>query len=210
MQVVILCGGQGTRIRDVADDIPKPMIPIGGKPIVWHIMKRYARYGFTNFVLCLGYKSWVIKRFFLDYHPLSADLSISLETGEVTVHNRARDRWKVHLVDTGLQTITGGRIKRLAAWLGNETFMLTYGDAVADIDIDRSICNGRSIPGTLQSFGGIFRRESIGIACCRGHRMLPRGQSRGASKIRFSWAFHSRNRSAAGPKITAVTKALFD
>src|ERR1700675_5022810 len=95
IQVVILCGGEGTRIRDVADDIPKPMIPIGGRPIVWHIMKRYARYGFTNFILCLGYKSWVLKRFFLDYRLANADLSLRLGSpGEVRVHDPAApDDW---------------------------------------------------------------------------------------------------------------------
>jgi glucose-1-phosphate cytidylyltransferase len=111
------------------------MTEIGGHPMLWHIMKIYAAQGFNEFIIALGYKGEVIKRFFLDYPHLNADLSISLGTGEVTVHNRALDNWTVHLVDTGVQTITGGRIKRLASWLGNETFMLTYGDGVADIDL---------------------------------------------------------------------------
>src|SRR5438270_3934657 len=112
MQVVILCGGQGTRIRDVADDIPKPMVPIGGRPILWHIMKGYAQHGFNDFVLCLGYKSQVIKRYFLDYHLSGADFTIDLGAGgEVEVHDPAcREEWRITMVETGLDTMTGGRI----------------------------------------------------------------------------------------------------
>src|SRR5207237_1214687 len=135
MKVVILAGGFGTRLAEETDLKPKPMAEIGGRPILWHIMKNYASQGFSEFVIALGYRGEVIKRFFLDYPNLTADLSISLKTGEVTVHNRARDNWTVHLIDTGLETITGGRIKRLESWIGNETFMLTYGDGVADVDL---------------------------------------------------------------------------
>jgi glucose-1-phosphate cytidylyltransferase len=135
VKVVILAGGFGSRLAEETDSKPKPMTEIGGHPMLWHIMKIYAAQGFNEFIIALGYKGEVIKRFFLDYQHLNADLSISLETGQVTVHNRVRDSWTVHLVDTGLMTITGGRIKRLASWLGNETFMLTYGDGVADIDL---------------------------------------------------------------------------
>lgn len=137
MQVVILCGGMGTRIRDVADDIPKPMIPIGGRPIVWHIMKTYARYGFTDFVLCLGYKSWAIKRWFLDYHLTGADFSISLGRPEqVEIHDsNACEEWRVTFAETGLNAMTGCRVKRIEPYIHGDTFLLTYGDGVSDIDI---------------------------------------------------------------------------
>lgn len=136
MQVVILCGGQGTRIRDVADDIPKPMIPIGGRPILWHIMKRYADFGFNNFVLCLGHKSWVIKRFFLDYHLAHADFSLCLgEPQQIEIHDLATpDDWRVTLAETGLDAMTGCRIKRIEKYIEEDNFLLTYGDGLADVD----------------------------------------------------------------------------
>jgi glucose-1-phosphate cytidylyltransferase len=141
MQVVLLCGGQGTRIRDVADDLPKPMIPIGGRPIVWHIMKRYARYGFTNFILCLGYKSWVVKRFFLDYRLAHADLSLRLGApGEVRVHDPAApEDWHVTLAETGLDAMTGCRLKRIEKYIEGDHFLLTYGDGLADVDLRRLV-----------------------------------------------------------------------
>jgi glucose-1-phosphate cytidylyltransferase len=146
MQVVILCGGQGTRIRDVADDIPKPMIPIGGRPILWHIMKCYAAHGFSKFVLCLGYKSWIIKRYFLDYHLASADFSVDLAAGgDVRIHDSPGDEgWQVTLAETGLEAMTGCRVKRIEKYITGDTFMLTYGDGVADIDIRRLLAFHRS------------------------------------------------------------------
>jgi glucose-1-phosphate cytidylyltransferase len=137
MQVVILCGGQGTRIRDVADDIPKPMIPVGGRPILWHIMKLYAQHGFTNFVLCLGYKSWVIKRYFLDYHLAGADFSLRLGCpDEVVVHgSNGAEEWHVTLAETGLDAMTGCRVKRVEKYVTGDTFLLTYGDGVADVNL---------------------------------------------------------------------------
>jgi glucose-1-phosphate cytidylyltransferase len=137
MQVVILCGGEGTRIRDVADDIPKPMIPVGGRPLLWHIMKGFAHQGFTDFVLCLGYKSWVIKRYFLDYHLHDADFSVDLGSpGAVRVqHGPAEDNWRVTLAETGLKSMTGCRVKRVEKYLTGDHFLLTYGDGVADVDL---------------------------------------------------------------------------
>ncbi|MBN9520387.1 glucose-1-phosphate cytidylyltransferase [bacterium] len=137
MQVVILCGGMGTRIRDVADDIPKPMVPVGGKPILWHIMNGYARQGFKKFVLCLGYKSWVIKQYFLNYGLAGADLTVGLRpNGPVKVHpTGAADDWQVTLAETGAATMTGGRVHRVARYLDGDRFMLTYGDGLADIDL---------------------------------------------------------------------------
>jgi glucose-1-phosphate cytidylyltransferase len=137
MQVVILCGGQGTRIRDIADDIPKPMIPVGGRPIVWHIMKSYAQFGFKRFILCLGYKSWAIKQYFLNYALASSDLTVDLDgIDAVQVKSPYRlEDWQVTLAETGLDTMTGGRVKRIGKYLEGDHFMLTYGDGVSDIDI---------------------------------------------------------------------------
>jgi glucose-1-phosphate cytidylyltransferase len=137
MQVVILCGGQGTRIRDVADDVPKPMIPIGGRPILWHIMKGYARHGFTDFVLCLGYKSWNIKRYFLDYELAGADFTLELKNRErVRIHGSGiEEDWRITLVETGLDAMTGCRVKRIEKYITGDNFLLTYGDGVSDINI---------------------------------------------------------------------------
>jgi glucose-1-phosphate cytidylyltransferase len=137
MQVVILCGGQGTRIRDVADDIPKPMIPIGDRPILWHIMKGYAQYGFTDFILCLGYKGWIIKRYFLDYHLANSDFRLLLGSpGQVHVQGgSAEDHWHVTLAETGLEAMTGCRVKRIERYITGEHFLLTYGDGVADVNL---------------------------------------------------------------------------
>ena len=141
MQVVILCGGQGTRIRDVADDIPKPMIPIGNRPILWHIMNGYAQYGFTDFILCLGYKSWVIKRFFLDYHLAGADFCLKLDDpGRVQIHAPAsQENWRVTLAETGLDAMTGCRIKRIEKYIEGDTFLLTYGDGVANVNVHQLV-----------------------------------------------------------------------
>jgi glucose-1-phosphate cytidylyltransferase len=139
MQVVILCGGQGTRIRDVADDLPKPMIPIGGRPILWHILRGFAQHGLCDFVLCLGYKSWVIKRYFLDYHLAAADFSLDLgRPGEVCLHASApSERWRITLAETGEAAMTGCRVKRIEKYITGDTFLLTYGDGVADVDVGR-------------------------------------------------------------------------
>ena len=139
MRVVILAGGMGTRLSEHTDTMPKPMIEVGNRPIIWHIMKHYAHYGFTEFVVALGYKGEEIKNFFLNYHALNTDVTVSLKSGEVSVHagSNNHEDWVVHLVDTGLHTITGGRLKRLQPWLGRETFMMTYGDGVSNIDLRR-------------------------------------------------------------------------
>jgi glucose-1-phosphate cytidylyltransferase len=139
MQVVILCGGEGTRIRDVAEDVPKPMIPVGDRPILWHIMKGFAHHGFRDFVLCLGYKSWVIKRFFMDYRLQNADFSLEMGRGDrPEVHSLDLDEdWRVTLAETGSHAMTGCRLKRVAKYLSGDHFLLTYGDAVADIDVHR-------------------------------------------------------------------------
>ena len=135
MKVAILCGGLGTRIREETDVRPKPMVEIGGRPILWHIMRGYAARGFTEFVLALGYKHEVIKHYFLDYYHVSGRLTVALGTGRVDVHDGEREDWTVHLVDTGSGSQTGGRVKRLASWLRDGTFMLTYGDGLSDVNV---------------------------------------------------------------------------
>ena len=136
MKAVILAGGLGSRLMEETVLRPKPMVEIGGKPILWHIMKSYASHGINEFIIALGYKGNCIKEYFLNFYANDNDISIDLNTGETTVHGGKQPKWKVHLVDTGLHTQTGGRLKRLKDWLDpEESFMFTYGDGVADLDI---------------------------------------------------------------------------
>jgi len=135
MKVVILAGGLGTRLAEETGVRPKPMVEIDGRPILWHIMKTYAHYGFKEFVIALGYKGEVIKRYFLDYYSLNGGMTINLADGRVTEHKKVCEDWTVHLVDTGSETLTGGRLKRLQPWLKEDTFMMTYGDGVSNVDI---------------------------------------------------------------------------
>ncbi len=135
MKVVILAGGIGSRLSEETETRPKPMIEIGGQPMLWHIMKIYAAHRYNEFIIALGYKGEIVKEYFLRYHFRQNDVSVRLSDGQVEIHDGARDDWHVHLVGTGLYTETGGRVKRLAPWLGREPFMMTYGDGVANIDI---------------------------------------------------------------------------
>lgn len=135
LKVVLLAGGLGTRISEESMLKPKPMIEIGGKPILWHIMKIYSHYGFNDFVILLGYKSYVIKEYFANYFLHQSDVTIDLKNNGMEIHNNSSEPWKVTLLDTGLSTMTGGRIKRAQKFIGDESFMLTYGDGVSDIDI---------------------------------------------------------------------------
>lgn len=139
LKVVILAGGFGTRISEETHLKPKPMIEIGDKPILWHVMKLYSHYGFNEFVICLGYKGYVIKEYFSNYFIHNCDITFDMETQAIEVHQKAVEPWRVTLVDTGLETMTGGRIKRIQPHVDNETFMLTYGDGVADVDIVRLV-----------------------------------------------------------------------
>lgn len=136
MKVLILAGGYGTRISEESDIKPKPMIEIGGKPILWHIMKHYSHYGFNEFVILLGYKSYVIKEYFANYYLHNSDVTIDTANQKLEIHNNYSEDWKITLVDTGLDTMTGGRIKRAAKFINNEPFFLTYGDGVSDVNIN--------------------------------------------------------------------------
>lgn len=146
MKIVILCGGQGTRLREETEYRPKPLVDIGGRPILWHIMKRYAHYGFLDFVLCLGYRGTMIKEYFLNYEAMNNDFTICLgRTNEIEYHDAHREQdFRVTLADTGLDTLTGGRVKRIGRYLDDDTFMVTYGDGVADVDISRLLAFHRS------------------------------------------------------------------
>ena len=135
MKVVILCGGLGSRLAEETEVRPKPMVEIGGRPLLWHIMKHYGHFGFNDFFIALGYKGEVIKRYFLDYHMLTGDMTLCLSTGKLERPAADIENWTVHLADTGMSSMTGGRLKRLEPSLRDETFMLTYGDGVSDIDL---------------------------------------------------------------------------
>jgi glucose-1-phosphate cytidylyltransferase len=135
MKVVILAGGLGTRLSEETEVKPKPMVEIGGQPILWHIMKHYAHFGFKEFCIALGYRGEVVKRFFMDYHSLSGNISIDLRSGNVDMHERECEDWVVRLLNTGQDADTGGRVKRLESHLKDETFMITYGDGVCDVNL---------------------------------------------------------------------------
>jgi len=137
MKVVILAGGKGTRLSERTNVIPKPMVEIGGKPILWHIMKIYSHYGFNDFIICLGYLGYVVKEYFSHYFLHMSDFTIDMEKNETRIHSTASEPWKVTLVDTGQEAMTGSRIRKIRRYVGKETFMLTYGDTLADINIGR-------------------------------------------------------------------------
>lgn len=135
MKVILLAGGFGTRLSEYTDTIPKPMVSIGGRPILWHIMDIFARYGHKDFYVALGYKAQVVKEYFLNYRELNADFTIDLASGDITHHQFDSTDWRVTLVDTGENSMTGGRVKRMQKFIGQETCLLTYGDGVADVDL---------------------------------------------------------------------------
>jgi glucose-1-phosphate cytidylyltransferase len=140
MKTVILAGGFGTRISEESHLKPKPMIEVGGKPILWHIMKIYSHYGFNEFIICCGYKAYAIKEYFADYYLHNSDITFDFRNGNaMTVHSNNSEPWKVTLIDTGLNTMTGGRVKRIQPYVGNEPFFLTYGDGVSDINIAETL-----------------------------------------------------------------------
>jgi glucose-1-phosphate cytidylyltransferase len=169
--VVILCGGMGTRLAELTDLRPKPMVEIGGKPILWHIMKHYSHYGFNKFVLALGYKGEQIKRYFLDFYALNQDLTVSLNDGQVrTLNYNGSEPWQVHLVDTGPMTTTGGRIKRLESLINKSTFMLTYGDGVSNVNLNELLTFHRS-QGGLVTMTAVRQQSRFGALEFDGDRI---------------------------------------
>lgn len=144
MKAVILAGGLGTRISEESEVRPKPMVEIGGYPIIWHLMKMYAQHGVTEFVICLGYKGYMIKEFFYNYYRHTSDFEVNLATGEHRILNSESENWKITLIDTGAATLTGGRLKRVAEHIGDDTFCLTYGDGLSDVDISAEIAFHKS------------------------------------------------------------------
>ncbi len=179
MQVVILAGGMGTRIRDVTEDIPKPMIPIGNRPILWHIMGCYAQYGFKRFVICLGHKGWLIKRYFLDYNLAEADFTVRLSGWvPLQIHKLSHpEDWEITLIETGLQTMTGARTRRALPYLEGDHFLLTYGDGLSDVNIrelvDFHLAHGRLGTVTAVPQPGRFGELEMAGSCVRGFAEKP-------------------------------------
>ncbi len=168
IKAVILCGGQGTRIRDVSEAVPKPMLPIGGRPILWHIMKSYARHGIKDFVLCLGYKGWSIKEFFLNYRAMTADITLELgERGAAHFHDTTpEDGWRITLAETGESAQTGARVWNARRYLeGTDRFCLTYGDGVADIDITNLLAQHKA-SGVVGMLSGVRPAGRFGEIDC--------------------------------------------
>ncbi len=161
MKVVIFAGGLGTRISEETDIRPKPMVEIGGKPILWHIMKIYSHYGYNDFILCLGYKSYMIKEYFMHYFMHNSDVTVELGNNKVDVHYSNSESFKVTLVDTGLTTKTAGRLKKIQKYIGNETFMLTYGDGVSDINLE-ALVNFHTAHGKIATVTAIQPEAKFG------------------------------------------------
>ena len=171
MKAIILAGGLGTRLSEETVLRPKPMVEIGGKPILLHIMKIYAAHGITEFIIALGYKAEIIKEYFLNFYAFNNDISINLRNGENTIHDGKQPNWLIHLVDTGLHTQTGGRLKRLRGWLGkDETFLFTYGDAVADIDIE-SVIKFHHLHGRLATVTTVRSPSRFGRISFEGEKV---------------------------------------
>lgn len=139
MDVVILAGGYGTRLSEETTHIPKPMVEIGGKPILWHIMKSYSNYGFNDFIICLGYKGYVIKEYFANYFLHQSDVTFDMKNNKMEIHSSHAEPWSVTLIDTGLDVLTGSRVKRIEKYVNNDQFMLTYGDGVSNVNFNNLI-----------------------------------------------------------------------
>lgn len=179
MKAIILAGGLGTRISEETLVKPKPMVEIGGKPILWHIMKIYSAHGINDFIICCGYKGYMIKEYFANYFLHTSDVTFDLSCNRTEIHHRHAEPWRVTLVDTGDETQTGGRIKRIADYLGEEDFCLTYGDGVSDVDITRLIAFHRQ-EGRLATLTAIQPPGRFGVLNLEGNRILkfeekPRG-----------------------------------
>jgi glucose-1-phosphate cytidylyltransferase len=184
MKAVILAGGFGLRISEESYNKPKPMIEIGGRPILWHIMKLYSFYGFNDFIICAGYKQHIIKQWFADYYLCNCDLSFDLAKGEsIILKKNMPDPWRVTVIDTGLSTMTGGRIKRVAEYIGNETFFLTYGDGVSDIDISACLSFHKK-HGRLATITAVQKCSQFGLLSLDNNRV---SSFREKEKENISW-----------------------
>lgn len=182
MKVVILAGGRGTRLSEETVNVPKPMVEIGGKPVIWHIMKLYSHFGFNDFVICLGYKSYMIKEYFSHYFLHMSDVTIDMLNNKTIIHNTSSEPWKITLVDTGLETMTGGRVRRIQKYTDNKPFMLTYGDGVADVDIRKILkfhkAHGKTATLTaaqpMGRFGSLVLRNENQV---KGFQEKPKGDN---------------------------------
>ena len=175
MKVVILAGGFGTRISEESHLKPKPMIEIGEKPILWHVMKGYSHHGFNEFIICCGYKQHLIKEYFANYFLYNSNITFDFTNeNHIITHNHTTDPWKVTLVDTGLNTMTGGRIKRIKEYIGNETFMMTYGDGVSDIDVNELLAFHRA-SGCMATLTAVHQGQRFGVLDIEGDTNKVRG-----------------------------------
>jgi glucose-1-phosphate cytidylyltransferase len=170
MKVIILSGGFGTRLSEYTESIPKPMVTIGGRPILWHIMQTYAKYGYTDFYLALGYKAQIVKEYFLNYHNLNSDFTVDISTGKIDTHHIQKVNWKVTLVDTGLNSMTGGRVKKMQPFIGNEAFLLTYGDGVANLDV-KALIDFHKSHGKMVTVSAVHPAARFGELGLEGSRV---------------------------------------
>jgi len=183
MKVIILAGGLGTRLTEFTSVIPKPMIPIGGKPMIWHIMSTYAKFGHNEFLVALGYKAEVIKEYFLNYRALNSNFQVALDSGVVSFEDFKTEKWNVSLIDTGVDTLTAGRVHQMQEYVGNETFMLTYGDGVADIDISALLAFHKS-HGKLVTITAVHPPSRFGELTLDGDKV---SDFREKSQMNLSW-----------------------
>ncbi len=170
-KVVILAGGFGTRLAEQTDELPKPMVQVGGRPILWHILKIYSHFGFNDFLIAAGYKSDVIKRFFLEYREQMSDLVIDFVGDTVERVNGSIEPWRISIIDTGPESMTGGRIKRLQSWLKQDTFLMTYGDGVADVDLN-ALLGFHKKHGKLATFTAVKRPPHFGVPALKGNQVV--------------------------------------
>lgn len=171
MKTVIMCGGKGTRLAEETAVKPKPMVEIGGRPILWHIMSIYSRFGYRDFILPLGYKGEVIKRYFYEYQALHSDFTVNLKSGNIDIHQGFREDWTITLCDTGEETLKGGRLKRVAKYIDGDRFMVTYGDGVADIDIDK-LLEFHKKSGKIGTFTGVRMPSRFGAVRLDKHGQI--------------------------------------
>lgn len=205
MKVVILAGGYGTRISEESKFKPKPMIEIGGMPILWHIMKEYSYYGFNDFVICAGYKQHMIKEWFADYFLHTSDVTFDFTQGnEMIVHDQHAEPWRVTVVDTGLNTMTGGRIKRVQKYIGNETFMMTYGDGVCDVNI-AELVKFHKQHGKLATLTAVVQEQQKGVLDIGQDNSVQafreKASTMGLSSMRAIWCW---NRKCLIPSVAMI------